>query len=363
MPERFNLGDLLESVESRVHEASLPVVSVSEPRGIVLQESLFKKRIATPDISKYWVVSPGDVVYNPYLLWNGAVGVWFGSATACTSPAYEVLRVRNPGTERFIHYLMRSSRVTRAVNAIASGSVTRRRTAPIDRILALEFDLPPLAEQRRIAGVLGALDDLIEVNRGLIADLNEMAAAQASRWIRSSHLKVRLSEVADHLAGKYLAKDKYAAGGQYVVHGSNSIMGTHSEFLHRGPLTVLARIGSFCGALAFSEDSAWINNNASAIRAKRSSEAYWLHRSLLSVDMDMHRAGSGQPFVRVESLMNTEIPWLSPEELESANRGLGTLEKAIAALQMENSQLASTRDELLPLLMSGRVRVSEDVAA
>ncbi|MDD2817880.1 MAG: restriction endonuclease subunit S [Candidatus Nanopelagicales bacterium] len=227
----------------------------------------------------------------------------------------------------------------------------------------LEIPLPPLNEQRRIAGVLGALDDLIEVNRGLMADLDEMAAAQASRWIQSSDLKVRLSEVADHLAGKYLAKDKYEAGGQYVVHGSNSIMGTHSEFLHRGPLTVLARIGSFCGALAFSEDSAWINNNASAIRAKRPSDAYWLHRSLLSVDMDMHRAGSGQPFVRIESLMNTEIPWLSPEELDSANRALGTLEKAIAALHAENSQLASTRDELLPLLMSGRVRVVEEVAA
>lgn len=303
------------------------------------------------------------------LLPSGAVAVSciasIGKVARITEPTVTNQQVNSLIPDRsvidanFAFYWLRT--LVPQLHQIASGSVAK--IVNKTDFSNLTLPLPDMTEQRRIAGVLGALDDLIEVNRGLMAALDEMAAAQAGRWIQSSDLKVRLSAVADHLAGKYLAKDKYEAGGQYVVYGSNSIMGTHSEFLHRGPLTVLARIGSFCGALAFSEDCAWINNNASAIRAKRSSDAYWLHRSLLSVDMDMHRAGSGQPFVRIESLMNAEIPWLSPDELESANRALGTLERAIAALHAENSQLASTRDELLPLLMSGRVRVVEEVAA
>ena len=61
--------------------------------------------------------------------------------------------------------------------------------------------------------------------------------------------------------------------------------------------------------------------------------------------------------------MNTDIPWLAPAELNRANELLGSLQSAIANLREENKQLTETRDELVPLLMSGRIRVGEDVAA
>ena len=42
--------------------------------------------------------------------------------------------------------------------------------------------VPPIAEQRRIASVLGAYDDLIEVNRRRIALLEEMARRLFKEW-------------------------------------------------------------------------------------------------------------------------------------------------------------------------------------
>ena len=262
---------------------------------------------------------------------------------------------------RFLGFVLKSELWRSYVQNTRTGSAQPQLNAVL--MGQFQFPVPPLAEQCRIAGVLGALDDLIEVNRGLIQDLAETATTLANQWALLASRKVILSEVADHLAGKYLAKEAYASGGRYVVYGSNSVMGTHSTFLHEGPLTVLARIGSYCGALSFSERNAWINNNASAIRAKDPADAYWLHEALLSIDMDVHRAGSGQPFVRIESLMNTDIPWLAPAELNRANELLGSLQSAIANLRDENKQLTETRDELVPLLMSGRIRVGEDVAA
>lgn len=47
---------------------------------------------------------------------------------------------------------------------------------------SFEFDLPPLETQRRIAGILGAYDDLIEVNRRRIAVLEEMARGLFTEW-------------------------------------------------------------------------------------------------------------------------------------------------------------------------------------
>lgn len=46
----------------------------------------------------------------------------------------------------------------------------------------LRIQLPPLETQRRIAGILGAYDDLIEVNRRRIAVLEEMARGLFTEW-------------------------------------------------------------------------------------------------------------------------------------------------------------------------------------
>lgn len=251
----------------------------------------------------------------------------------------------------FLYYLLGQVRLSEWAQGSA---LPYLRQSDLERIPVL---VPTLEEQRKIAGVLGALDDLIEVNRGLIADLETLAGEFTESEIDKIDQFSRLTDVSVHLAGKYLAKDSYAGGGSFVVHGSNSVMGRHTQFSHIGPLSVLARIGSYCGALVFSEENAWINNNASGIRAKNGMYSYWLHQVLLRINMDRHRAGSGQPFIRINSLLDDEVPWPTLTQIERLNRVLVSSNRAASTLREEIVQLESARDELLPLLMSGRVRV------
>jgi len=51
-----------------------------------------------------------------------------------------------------------------------------------DQIREVECDIPPLAEQKAIASVLGALDDKIELNRRMNATLEAMARALFQSW-------------------------------------------------------------------------------------------------------------------------------------------------------------------------------------
>lgn len=215
----------------------------------------------------------------------------------------------------------------------------------------------PLAEQQRIARVLGAFDDLIETNRRLADAIAALVASTYEVELASTANRVHLSDVSRHLPGKYLPKKTYEAGGPYPVYGSNSVMGSYTSYLYAGPLTVMARIGSNCGALRLSESSAWINNNASAIKAIDPRMQVRLHEALRRVEMDNHRAGTGQPFIRTESLMGERIPWpTKPSPWDAAS---GDLVEVAAALEEESGDLIRQRDELLPLLMSGKVRVSE----
>ncbi len=161
----FRITDLVEVIDERAPKNTAVVFSVSEKYGIVPQSDLFVKPIAITDRTKYKRIQYGDIVYNPYLLWNRAVGACFDQGGGCVSPAYIVLRPRQKGVERFLHYFFRSNLFTSTVNSIASGSVTRRRVAPLPDVLALSFMLPDFAQQKTASEFIALLDNKISLNQ------------------------------------------------------------------------------------------------------------------------------------------------------------------------------------------------------
>ncbi|TBZ86149.1 restriction endonuclease subunit S [Rhizobium leguminosarum bv. viciae] len=87
------------------------------------------------------------------------------------------------GTEidlRYVYYLLNSRDVRLQIRATASGAKVRH-TSP-NRIYAVDIPKHSLPTQRRIASILGAYDDLIEVNRHRISALEEMARGLFDEW-------------------------------------------------------------------------------------------------------------------------------------------------------------------------------------
>lgn len=80
----------------------------------------------------------------------------------------------------FLYWLMRTSVYQKSIVNTASGS-TVKHTSP-DRICQFSFSRPPLDIQRKIAGILGALDDKIEVLREQNKTLEQMAQAVFQSW-------------------------------------------------------------------------------------------------------------------------------------------------------------------------------------
>ncbi len=115
-----------------------------------------------------------------------------------------------------------------------------------------------------------------------------------------------LKEICKHQPGKYLARSAYE-NGPYKVYGSNSEMGHHREPLYLGPMIVLARIGANAGALRYSNEPAWINNNASALIPDPAVNPRWLYYKLLSMSLDQYRAGTSQPFIALDALMSATV--------------------------------------------------------
>jgi len=80
----------------------------------------------------------------------------------------------------FLRYLIGSREFTQHIHAITTGTAVPHISGR--QIKDFAFALPPLAEQKAIAAMLGVLDDKIELNRRMNAALEAMARALFQSW-------------------------------------------------------------------------------------------------------------------------------------------------------------------------------------
>lgn len=108
------------------------------------------------------------------ILDDGEVG--FGSTE------YIVFRnIEGVTDSKFVYYFVTSPWFREIAIKSMVGSSGRQRVQQ-SVLENLEVNLPPLEEQRRIAGILGSLDDKIELNRRINANLEAQAQALFRSW-------------------------------------------------------------------------------------------------------------------------------------------------------------------------------------
>lgn len=298
---------------------------------------------------------PNDLLFS-YETRLGEAALMPEGITACLGRRMALLRFdpKVVNARYFLYYFL-SPGFQRLINSRAIHGATVNRIA-LSSMANWPVDLPPLHTQKAIAGVLESLDAKSEIDGKLSAIASNLATSMYSDAVQKSSVKRRLSDVAVHKPGKHLPRESYREGGGYIVYGSNSVMGSHNDFLYHGPFSVLSRIGSNCGNLAWSEEDAWVNNNASAIMARNGMNPWIVRHALESINMMPFRAGSGQPYISISSLMSAPIILPASNAVASDLKILSALSKNI---NHESERLNNLRDDLLPPLLSGDIDVDD----
>ncbi len=96
----------------------------------------------------------------------------------CTNQGFKSLILKEDANSEFFYYLLKNN--VDYIQGMSSGSTFAEISG--SQIKALEFKIPPLDVQKRIAGILGALDDKIEVLRAQNKTLEKMAQAVFQSW-------------------------------------------------------------------------------------------------------------------------------------------------------------------------------------
>jgi type I restriction enzyme S subunit len=208
------LGHALEKIDERVPGIDLPLMSVSQTRGVIRRSELTGAPQRAESLDAYKVCREGDIVFNKMKIRSGAMGV--APEDGLVTYHYEVMRLRDGMDARYIVHLMKSSWFTseliareRGISAGGEYGGIRTTEVPFSVLRTIEVRLPEVCEQRQIADYLdretARIDTLIEEQQRLIEMLGERRAAAIATRLESLGGMTRLKHVSTVQTGVTLS--------------------------------------------------------------------------------------------------------------------------------------------------------------
>ena len=262
-----------------------------------------------------------------------------------------------------------------------------------DIIGSFEISIPSLAEQKRIADILSAIDGKIEFNRRINANLEQQAQALYKSWFvdnkKDDWKEVPLSEVADFVGG-------YSYKGNELVESSMTAMATIKNFERKGGF----KVDGFKDIVASNKLKAEHHANLFDILVAhtdltQNADVIGNAEMLLTFDkysdiifsMDLVKVLPKQTFpykyllaallknphfkkhcmgyvngttvlhMSKKALPEYIVNLPSIEEIQSMDNAFKAYYLKMAEILQENNSLSTLRDTLLPKLMSGEITV------
>lgn len=171
------LGDILDEVDQRVIDAGnrdIPVLSMTRHTGLILQDEKFEKRVASRDVNKYKVVKKGQIVYG-FPMDEGVIYALQNHEYGAVSPVYEVWQLESDLVSiDFLDRLLRTPMMIATYRRLSSNTVQRRRIIGKKDFRDIRVPIPPLPEQKKIAGVLSTIQKAVEAQDKIIAAAREL---------------------------------------------------------------------------------------------------------------------------------------------------------------------------------------------
>ncbi|AZA10800.1 restriction endonuclease subunit S [Corynebacterium gerontici] len=299
----------------------------------------------------------GDSILRCCLLPDKFIGGRVNQHVSIVRPSEAVLPI-------FLQKWLTSPVMKSMMLAQASGGT--RKAITKRQILQLPVALPPIAEQRRIAGLLGALDDKIESVSKISVILQDLGDTVFGSF---ACREIKLSEVAEITMGASPPGTSYNDDGD----GMTFYQGIR-DFGFRYPqkrvyttspkkkaisgdalLSVRAPVGTLNSAF----EDCCIGRGLAAVRSKYPSLIYYSLRASQPIWDSFQSEGTIFGSINRSHLSSIQVPWVEETALDSLEYRLGLIDNNIKNLQAEKRTLEGLRDTLLPELMSGRMRVEE----
>lgn len=264
---------------------------------------------------------------------------------------------KNKSDNEFVFYLSRWNEVRDFAENNFEGTSGRQRV-PKNCFENLKLFLPPLAEQTAIAEVLSSLDDKIDLLHRQNKTLEQLAETLFRQWFIEEADTKTLGELAKVSTGKGLKRNEFVENGLYPILGANGEIGLTNKFLIEEKIILTGRVGTL-GEVKISNGKVWISDNVLMIKPNDDKFFYPIYFSLLRINFENMNVGSTQPLITQTDLKKIKLNFPNVFRLEKFSEDCNLYFDKIKSNQKQIRTLTQLRDNLLPKLMSGEVRVSD----
>ena len=235
-----------------------------------------------------------------------------------------------------------------------------RQRVQNDVLAKMELSLPPLDQQKKIANILGSLDEKIELNRRMNETLEQLGQAlfrhyfvdnpEAKDWEN-----IYLGDIVAITAGKGSTKANLSEYGKYPLYGVSGIMGRSRSYLLNEKVIVTGRVGTL-GVVRAVVDKAWFSDNVIIMKPDPSIFGYVFY-VVCGIDYVSLNRGSTQPLITQTDLKNQRVKLPPLPTLQRFENSYAVIFNQIQANKRQMSTLVAIRDSLLPKLISGEIEV------
>lgn len=299
----------------------------------------------------------------------------------CTSQGFKSIVLKEGYLPEFFYYLLKSN--VQYVIGMSSGSTFAEISGR--QVKALEFYVPPLLTQKKIAAVLSALDDKIELNNKINKNLEQQAQAIFKFcFIERPNLKRKITKIGEFFdisIGKTPPRKEMRwfnkNNSEGVVWVSISDMKDYGVYISSSserliPLavsrynikivpdnTVILSFKLTVGRIAITDGQMATNEAIAHFVTHRKKIIEYLYCYLKNFNFQVMGSTSSIA-TAVNSKIIKAMQFIVPEEQE-LNRFYNIVHPIFYKIkinQRENAYLAQLRDTLLPKLMSGEIDVS-----
>jgi type I restriction enzyme, S subunit len=335
---------------------------------------------------------------------------------ANTNQAIAIIRPNRTAVDpRFLYFALRDAERVKHAHTRVVQSV--QANFSLSELSSIELPLPPVAEQRAIAHLLGTLDDKIELSRRMSETLEAMARALFRSWFvdfdpvraksegRAPGLPKPLSDLfpdsfedselgeiprgwavmpigdlADVVGGSTpkTERSEYWEGGTHhwvtpkdlsglsmpvLLDTDRKITDRGLEQISSGLLpagTVLLSSRAPIGYLAIAEAPVAVNQGFIAMKPRANVASTYLLQWARENQSEIVSRANGSTFLEISKSNFRPIPVVtpSPEVMQAFSRQIEPIYERIVSNERESKTLAVSRDSILPKLISGELRVA-----
>ena len=293
------------------------------------------------------------------------------------STEYIVLCGKNGVSDNeFVYYLSHTPQfVNTAIKSMVGSSGRQRAQVPVLENLIMPVPVN-LSDQRKIACILSALDEKIENNNKINANLEAQAQALFKSWfvdftpfkdqpfvdselgpIPQGWKVGKLGDICTFKRGKNLLSKNAIDEGVPVVAGGLSPSCYHNQANTSAPVVTVSGSGANAGFMRMYHVDVWASD-CSFIDV--SCDYLYFVYCFLSVNRRLLKhaqTGAVQPHVKPADIHDFDV--VIPEEdiVKAFQSIIKELLTKVGVNEKENQRLAALRDTLLPKLMSGEIKL------